>query len=87
VEHTGPYMHDGRFRTLDEVLQFYNNGLKQSAYAHPLMKNVAQGGMKLSPVQLQQLKAFLLTLTDEELLANPAFSNPRPDNPFFVKIN
>ena len=88
VEHTGPYMHDGRFRTLDEVIQFYNSGLKYSEYAHPLMHKLFppySNGMNLNPVQLQQLKAFLLSLTDNELLTDPKYSNPRPDNPFFIQ--
>jgi len=90
VEHTGPYMHDGRFRTLDDVLQFYNSGLKYSEYAHPLMKKAFppfSNGMNLNPVKLAQLKAFLLTLTDQELLVDQRYSNPRPGNPFFININ
>ena len=45
---TGPYMHDGRFKTLEEVVDFYSDGLVHSPYVHPLMKNVAYGGVQLS---------------------------------------
>ena len=42
IEVTPPYMHDGRFKTLDEVIDFYSEGLVYSDYVHPLMKNVRQ---------------------------------------------
>lgn len=90
IEHQGPYMHDGRFKTLDEVIQFYNIGLRYSTYAHPLMHKVFppySSGMNLNPVQLNQLKAFLLSLTDQEFLTSPKYSNPMPNNPFFIKNN
>ncbi len=73
---TAPYMHDGRFRSIDEVLNFYNSGLKWSPYIHPLMHHIAKGGVRLNPTQLADLKAFLLTLTDSSFVTNPAFSAP-----------
>ncbi len=81
---TAPYMHDGRYKTLDEVLEFYNSGLKRSPYVDPLMINVNHGGMHLSPDQLNDLKTFLRTLTDSSFIINPAFSNPRPNDPYFI---
>lgn len=62
---SAPYMHDGRFATLDEVLQFYNSGLQNSPYVHPYMHRINDGGACLTPSQLADLKSFLLTLTDE----------------------
>lgn len=62
--YTAPYMHDGRFRTLDEVLDHYSNGLQSSATVSPLLKNIANGGVQLTPQEKSDLKAFLLTLTD-----------------------
>lgn len=62
---SAPYMHDGRFSTLDEVLQFYNTGLQNSPYVHPYMHRINDGGVCLTPSQLADLKSFLLTLTDE----------------------
>ena len=75
---SAPYMHDGRFSTLDQVLEFYNSGLVYSPYVSPLMHKLEQGGMLLTPNQLTDLKAFLYTLTDHEFLNNPKFSNPNP---------
>jgi cytochrome c peroxidase len=76
IEVTAPYFHDGRFATLDQVLEFYNSGLVYSPFVSPLMHKLDQGGMLLTPQQLADLKAFLLTLTDHEFLTNPKFSNP-----------
>ena len=85
IEFTAPYMHDGRFSTLDEVLEFYNSKLKRSPYVDPLMINVNHGGMFLSKEELADLKAFLLTLSDTSFLHNPQYSNPLPDNKFFIR--
>lgn len=84
IAFTAPYMHDGRYKTLDDVLEFYNSGLKRSPYVDPLMINMNHGGMHLSPSEIQDLKAFLLTLTDTSLLTNPAYSNPMPENKWFI---
>ena len=75
---TAPYMHDGRFSTLDEVLQFYNQDLQNSPYVSPLMHKINDGGACLTPSQILDLKAFLYTLTDETFLTNPNYSNPNP---------
>lgn len=79
IELTGPYMHDGRFKTLDDVIDFYSEGLVYSDYVHPLMHKVFPPyghGANLNPMQKADLKAFLLTLTDHTLLTNPDYSNP-----------
>lgn len=73
---TAPYMHDGRFKTLDEVLHFYNRELVWSPYISPLMHHIGTHGIRLTPTQLADLKAFLLTLTDSSFVADPAFSKP-----------
>ncbi|AUP79812.1 cytochrome-c peroxidase [Flavivirga eckloniae] len=72
---TAPYMHDGRFATLEEVINHYSEGLQDSPTIDPLMKKVAQGGVKLSDKDKADLKAFLLSLSDYEFINNPAFSN------------
>ena len=64
---TAPYMHDGRFKTLDEVIDFYSEGVQYSEQISPLMHHVMQGGVQLTPEEKQQLKAFLHTLTDSSL--------------------
>jgi len=75
-EINGPYMHDGRFKTLDEVIEFYSEGLVYSDYVDPLMKNVREHGVQLTDEEKSDLKSFLLTLTDNELLTNPAYGPP-----------
>ncbi len=76
LAYTAPYMHDSRFATLDEVINFYSVELKYSSTIDPLMKNVSVGGVQLNPQDRIDLKAFLLTLTDEDFINNPKFSNP-----------
>lgn len=67
---TAPYMHDGRFATLDEVIDFYSEGVQYSDDISPLMHHVMQGGVQLTEEEKRQLKAFLNTLTDKSLLPN-----------------
>lgn len=76
IELTGPYMHDGRFATLDEVIEFYSSGVVLSPSISPLMHKAAQGGAQLLPQERADLKAFLLTLTDYELISNPSYGPP-----------
>lgn len=75
IEVTGPYMHDGRFETLEEVLDHYNFGGHFSSTIDPLMKNMGEG-LLLSEADKEALLAFLKTLTDDEFLTNPEFGNP-----------
>jgi len=65
---SAPYMHDGRFKTLDEVLEFYNAEVQNSPTISPLMHHVNDGGVRLTPKEIADLKAFLETLTDEEAM-------------------
>jgi len=76
IEYTAPYMHDGRFTTLDEVLHFYNEGVKNTPYTNSLMHHAINGGVRLTQSQLNDLKAFLLSLSDPGFLTNPDFSKP-----------
>jgi cytochrome c peroxidase len=72
IELTPPYMHDGRFTDLMQVLQFYNQGVKIHQYADPIMtKPGKEDGLDLSYQDLLDLKAFLFTLTDSTLINNP----------------
>jgi len=73
---TSPYMHDGRFSTLDEVIDHYSEGLQDSPTIDPLMKMVDQGGVQLSDQDKADLKQFLLSLTDEAFVNNPDFQIP-----------
>ena len=70
---TSPYMHDGRFTTLEEVINHYSEGLQPSSTIDPLMKKVDQGGVALSAQDKADLKAFLLSLSDFEFINNPDF--------------
>lgn len=73
---SSPYMHDGRFTTLDEVINFYSEGVKDSENINSLMHHVMDGGVQLTDLEKAQLKAFLNTLTDEHFLNNPDYSRP-----------
>jgi len=70
---TAPYMHDGRFATLEEVINHYSEGLKRSPTIDPLMKKVDEGGVHLSTQDKSNLKAFLQTLSDYDFINNPTF--------------
>lgn len=75
LTYTAPYMHDGRFATLEEVINHYSEGLQASSTIDPLMKKVNQGGVQLSLEDKADLKAFLLTLSDPEFISNSRFNN------------
>ncbi len=70
---TAPYMHDGRFNTIEEVIEHYSTGLQNSPTIDPLMKKVGSGGANLNPTEKADIKAFLLTLTDSSFVTNPSF--------------
>lgn len=70
IEYTGPYMHDGRFYSLDEVLEHYDSGIKANENLDPLLKN----GIHLNSVERTQIKAFLKTLTDNEFIKKKLYS-------------
>ena len=73
-----PFMHDGRFASLEEVIEHYNSGIQ----AHPNLDRAlqyAEGNpirMNLSQEEKNALVAFLKTLTDEEMIKDEKFSNP-----------
>ena len=83
---TAPYMHDGSIATLEEVIDHYQAGgrtIKTGEFAgigstNPF-KSEFISGFKLSKSEKQDLLAFLRSLTDEEFIKNPAFSNPYGD--------
>jgi len=76
IELTAPYMHDGRFNTLQEVIRHYSIGLQQSPTVDPLMKKIEDGGIRLTVDEQNALIAFLKTLTDTEFITNPEFQDP-----------
>ena len=75
IELTSPYMHDGRFETLEEVIDHYDSGGHPSETLDPFMK-FEEGGLNLSDQDKADLIAFLKTLTDTSFVDDPKFSNP-----------
>ncbi len=71
---TAPYMHDGRFATLEEVVEHYNSGIQQSPTLSPKIKS--PNGLLLTSQEKADLVAFLKSLTDEEFVTNAAFGDP-----------
>ncbi len=78
IQFSYPYMHDGRFKRLSEVLNHYTNGIEHN----PTLANELQQSIELSSNEKVDLTAFLLTLTDKEFLFNRDYSYPRT---FFQK--
>jgi cytochrome c peroxidase len=72
VDLTAPYMHDGRFATLEEVIEHYNFGGHNSSTIDPLMKKV-DIGLGLTQQDKTDLINFLKTLTDSTFINNPEF--------------
>ncbi|MEQ9439629.1 MAG: cytochrome-c peroxidase, partial [Cyclobacteriaceae bacterium] len=75
VARTAPYMHNAKFRTLEEVLQHYASGVVDSPTLDPLLKNGKLRGIPMSEEQQQQIIAFLKTLSDYAFVADPRFMN------------
>ncbi|MBB5645730.1 cytochrome-c peroxidase [Pedobacter cryoconitis] len=76
---TAPYMHDGRFKTIDEVLDHYQSGIKISPTTDMLLnQNHGQAGIPLSQTEREAIIAFLGTLTDYEFTTNKKINNPNP---------
>lgn len=71
------YMHDGRFSTLDEVVEFYNSGMKKVNNLDPIMTLPGkENGLKLNSQEKYQLIQFLKTFTDNTFIADTTLSNP-----------
>jgi cytochrome c peroxidase len=69
---TGPYMHDGRFTTIDQVLDHYASGIVQGPTLDPQL----QSGIQLTTTERADLKAFLSTLTDYKFINDTRFNDP-----------
>jgi cytochrome c peroxidase len=70
---TAPYMHDGRYDTLDQVLDHYTQGI----HASPALDPKLAGGVKLDTTQRADLLAFLRTLSDEHFTHDRRFAEAR----------
>lgn len=74
---TAPYMHDGRFSTLEEVIDHYSEGVHfENPNLHPHMASHGIRQLNLTEKQKRELLDYLLTMTDDELLENPKYANP-----------
>jgi cytochrome c peroxidase len=73
---TAPYMHDGRFKTLREVVDFYDSGVKNHPNLHPLLKKNGNLKMNLTEQEKRNLISFLGILTDHTFLEDKKFANP-----------
>jgi cytochrome c peroxidase len=84
IELTAPYMHDGRFATLEEVVEFYNSGVVNHPNLSPPLRVPTPPGappgpprrLNLTAEQKAALVAFLKTLTDPATATDPRFSDP-----------
>jgi cytochrome c peroxidase len=72
---TTPYMHDGRFKTLEECIDHYNLNFRYTRNLDGNMIKLQKG--RLNPQEKADLVAFLNTLTDHEFLTNPKFGPPK----------
>lgn len=73
---TAPYMHDGRFETLEEVLDFYSDNLQHSYNRDSKLAPKNSTGYQLNAQEKEDIIAFLHTLSDTVFTNNKAFSNP-----------
>ena len=73
---TAPYMHDGRFNTLEEVVEHYNSQIIASATLDPALEQTREKGLFLDAQDKADLVAFLKTLTDKDLTTNSEYSSP-----------
>lgn len=81
---TAPYMHDGRFQTLEQVLDHYDQHIRMSQTLDPLIIEASNEflfpgdpiKLYLTPQEKQAVLAFLHMLTDETFIRDPRFSNP-----------
>lgn len=73
IEFTAPYMHDGRFKTLQDVIKHYSFGIKKTK----ILSGALEKPMNFSDRERTELVAFLKTLSDKEFLFNPKFNFPK----------
>jgi len=77
IELTGPYMHDGRFETLEDVVDHYSNGIKNHQNLHNFLKSGSQAKkLNFSGTDKDDLVNYLNTLTDQEFITAVKYSDP-----------
>src|SRR6185503_11750382 len=72
------FMHDGRFTTLEQVVDFFDSGVQANPGLDPRLKAASGAPIRLglSAAQKASLVAFMKTLTDSTFLTSPRFANP-----------
>ena len=90
IELTAPYMHNGRFETLEEVVDFYSDGIQPHVnafsqyYGNPSL-GISFKGFEFDEVEKSKLIAFLKTLTDWSFTLDPKWSDPFLEEPIEIK--
>lgn len=77
IAQSAPYMHDSRFATLEQVVDFYSSNIKQSSPNIDEHMPDFGSGLNLATQEKADLVAFLKSLSDQDFLTNPAFSEPK----------
>lgn len=79
---TAPYMHDGRFETLEEVLDHYSDQVRESPSLSPFISGISNKPegrqLALTKEEKSAILSFLNMLTDSVFINNPEFSDPHP---------
>lgn len=75
---TFPYMHDGSFETIEDVIDHYSEGIQMNPALHPNLIDASGNplAMNFTDTEKEELLAFLKTFDDEEFLTNPIYSDP-----------
>lgn len=73
---TAPYMHDGRFNSLEQVVDFYSEGVHKCVNIDSKMEYAHQRGVKLDSLQKKHVITFLLTMNDSLFVTDHRFSDP-----------
>lgn len=76
IAHTAPYMHDGRFGSLNSVMNHYSEGVSNTSNLDPILNQGGKLGIKLNTDEKQKIIAFLNTLSDPNFLSDPRFAAP-----------
>ena len=76
IEFSHPYMHDGRFTSLSQVMKHYSNGILSSNH----LKSSLSNNLEITDNQNVDIVSFLLTLSDKDFLFNPKYAYPRENN-------
>lgn len=74
LQYTKPFMHDGSFSTLEQVLEHYNSGIKNSATLDSALQHNSTLGIPMTTVEQQKIILFLRTLNDEQFIRDARFA-------------